>query len=222
MHAAWGACEAAIRSKVTVRTVGGYPAGHGHHGLCASRPCRRCRGRWPCPAADRAVDLRRSNGRNATPAGRSDDWHRPATEGARLGRCKRRLEPTIDPAGLAARHALGHDTADVVHAIRRRPSEIRQLRQAVDPATRSSARSPRLAQTREMLPNGPATNTSKDCRQWVKNGRRRGRAFPPGGQFCGRPSPFASGSARAVTQAPACSTSGTLSSTPSNFSGELC
>src|SRR5262249_48825819 len=64
----------------------------------------------------------------------------------------------------AARHALGHDPADVVHAIRRRPSEIRQLRQAVDPATRSSARSLRLAQTREMLPNGPVTNMSKDSR----------------------------------------------------------
>jgi hypothetical protein len=134
------------------------------------------------------------------------------------------LESSVPSSHAVSRKraSMCHDTADVVHAIRRRPSEIRQLRQAVDPAMGSSARSPVWSKPARCCPTGPAMNTSKDCRQWVKNGRRLGRAFPPGGN---------SADVRAVRvrlrqgrnpTSSCCSTSGTLSSTPSNFSGELC
>src|SRR5262249_44709579 len=58
------------------RPLRGHPESQGHHNLCAHRPCRQRRGCRHATAADRAADLRRSNGRHATYAGRANYWHR--------------------------------------------------------------------------------------------------------------------------------------------------
>jgi len=116
------------------------------------------------------------------------------------------VSPTMIQGWPAARHALGHDitTRWTPSPPGPRPCEIRQGggRRLIQRRDR-----PRDAVQRP----SPRTRGSTADRRG-KNGRRQ--EFSPGGQFRGRPSPCASGSARAVNPSPVWSTSSTLRASP--------
>src|SRR5262249_58008344 len=78
----------------------------------------RRRGRRHATSPDRAADLRRSNGGHGTYAARADYWHRPAPEGARLGRCERwRVDLLRCPSVASGTAGLHHGSADAVPAL---------------------------------------------------------------------------------------------------------
>jgi hypothetical protein len=172
--------------------------------------CRRGRGHRHATAADRAVDRRHSNGRNATPAAdqiigiscsRSDYRHRPATEGARVGRYK--WEDASgggwslpgaynDPAGLAARYALGPDTVDVVHAIVGALAKFARCgRRLIQPRDGPRDRA-LLSKPARCCPAAPQRTRGSTADGRSRTGVDGAAWHSPGGQFCGDPSPFAS------------------------------